>query len=309
MIEEIDAYQKAGKIVADVREEAIKMIKDGNLLLDLVEFVESETIKRGAGIAFPCNVSINEITAHYTGQVGDTTRFQRGDMVKLDLGAHIDGFIADSAITIIASSADIEDKFDTDIVNKNEEMVEASAEGLDAAIATVRDGATLGAIGKAVEEAINARGFNPVANLTGHSMEQWVLHSGVSVPNTSENNDYKIKEGDVLAIEPFATDGIGWVVDTPHTIIYRFLKDRPLRITHDKRVLTNIKENYPILPFSKRWLASDFNENRLNASMRMLSQSMAIYPYPALKEQSGCWVSQKEHTVIVEDDGCIIITE
>lgn len=309
MIEEFEAYQKAGKIVADIIKEASEMITDGTLLLDIVEFVENETIKRGAGIAFPCNVSINEITAHYTGEIGDTTIFQTGDMVKLDLGAHINGFIADSAITIIASGEDIEDKFDTDTINKNEEIIEASSEGLDAAIATVRDGATIGSIGKAIEEAINARGFNPVANLTGHSMEQWVLHSGVSVPNVAENNNHTVKEGDVLAIEPFATDGIGWVVDATNIIIYRFLKDCPLRMTHDKRVLSNIKENYPILPFSKRWLANEFNANRLNASMRMLAQSMAIYPYPALKEKSGCWVSQKEHTVIVEGDSCVVITE
>ena len=87
----IDSYIKAGKIVSDIRGEASKMIKDGTLVIDLVEYVESEILKSGAEIAFPCNVSINEIAAHYTSPANDETKFKAGDMVKLDLGAMVDG--------------------------------------------------------------------------------------------------------------------------------------------------------------------------------------------------------------------------
>ena len=305
----IESYEEAGKIVSKVRNKAIKLIKDDLLILDLVEFVECEILKAGAGIAFPVNVSVNEITAHYTSPANDETKISTGDLVKLDLGAHINGYIADSAITIMTPGKDLEEKYDTDTINKNKEMIEASANGLEAAISTVRPGVEIGKVGQAVEEAITNMGFNPVANLTGHSLEQWNLHSGLSIPNINDKSTTKLKEGDTIAIEPFATDGIGWVTDTPHTYIFRYLKDKPFRMNHTQKVLREIKANYSDLPFSIRWLSEEFNTNRLNSSMRQLSQAMAIYEYPALKEKTNCWVSQSEHTVIVEGDSCTITTK
>ncbi|MCL2687606.1 MAG: type II methionyl aminopeptidase [Methanobrevibacter sp.] len=305
----IEAYEKAGKIVSKVRNDAIKLIKDDLLILDLVEFAESEIQKLGAGIAFPCNVSVNEITAHYTSPANDETKILTGDLVKLDIGAHIDGYIADSAITIMAPGKNLEEKYDTDTINKYKELIESSDAGLEAAISTVRPGVEVGKIGAAVEEAINSYGFKPISNLAGHSLEQWNLHSGLSIPSINDKNTNKLKEGDAIAIEPFATDGVGWVIDTPHTYIFRYLKDKPFRMLHTQKILREIKANYADLPFSIRWLAKEFNVNRLNRSMRELSQASAIYPYPALKEKTDCWVSQSEHTVVVEGDGCTITTK
>jgi methionyl aminopeptidase len=305
----IESYEKAGKIVAKVKNNASKLIKDELLILDLVEFVENEIEKAGAGIAFPCNVSVNEITAHYTSPANDKTRISSGDLVKLDLGAHIDGYIADSAITVMAPGKNLEEKYDSDIINKHKELIESSNAGLEAAISTVKPEVEIGKVGAAVEEAISSYGFNPVTNLTGHSLEQWNLHSGLSIPNFNDKSTTKLKEGDVIAIEPFAADGIGWVTDTTQTYIFRFLKDKPFRMNHTQKVLKEIKANYRSLPFSIRWLTEKFNENRLNSSMRQLSQAMAIYPYPALKEKTNGWVSQSEHTVIVEGDSCTITTK
>ena len=305
----IESYEKAGQIVSKVRDAGVKLIKDDLLILDLVEFVEGEILKAGAGIAFPCNVSVNEITAHYTAPANDETKISTGDLVKLDLGAHVDGYIADSAITIIAPGKDLEEKYDSDTLNKHKELIEASDAGLEAAISTVRPGVEIGKIGQAVEEAINGFGFNPISNLAGHGLEQWNLHSGLSIPNIADNSTAKLKEGDAIAIEPFATDGVGWVTDTPHNYIFRYLKDKPFRMAHTQKVLREIKANYADLPFSIRWLTKEFNENRLNSSMRQLSQAMAIYAYPALREKTNCWVSQSEHTVIVEGDGCTITTK
>jgi methionyl aminopeptidase len=304
----IDSYEKAGKIVSKIRSKAVKLIKNDLDIIDLVKFVENEIIKNGAGIAFPCNVSINEIAAHYTSPANDESKIATGDLVKLDLGAHIDGYIADSAITIIAPGDDLEEKFDEDTLAKNQRLIDASDAGLEAAISTVRVGVEIGKIGAAVEEAVVKHGFKPIANLTGHSLEQWNLHSGLSIPSIDDKNTTKLQDGEVLAIEPFVTDGLGLVTDTHNSYIYRFLKDKPFRMTHTQKVLREIKKEHDSLPFSQRWLAKDFNENRLNASLRQLSQAMAIYPYPALKEKANCWVAQKEHTVIVEGDSCIITT-
>jgi methionyl aminopeptidase len=305
----IEYYEQAGKIVSKIRNDAIKLIKDDLLILDLVEFVESEILKAGAGIAFPCNVSVNEITAHYTSPAHDEGRIFTGDLVKLDLGAHVSGYIGDSAITIMVQGKDLEEKYDSDTINKNKELIESSNSGLEAAISTVRPGVEIAKVGGAVEEAIRGYGFKPILNLTGHSLEQWNLHSGLSIPSINDKSTGKLKEGDVIAIEPFATDGVGWVTDTPQKYVFRYLKDKPFRMSHTKKVLHEIKSNYGNLPFSIRWLCEKFNENRLNISMRQLSQAMVVYPYPALKEKTDCWVSQSEHTVFVEGDGCTIITK
>ncbi len=307
----IESYEKAGKIVSQVREDAKKIIKDGLPVLELINFVESQIIEKGAQPAFPCNVSINEVTAHYTSPPGDESFIKAGDLVKLDLGAHVDGYIADSAVSVLADGyQELEKKeYSEELVQKNLKMIDASCQALENAISTIKAGTTLEKIGKVVEDTITDFGFRPVANLTGHSMDQYILHAGLSIPNISEKNTHKLEEGDVLAIEPFATDGVGYVTDMPQTHIFRFLRDRPMRMLHAKKVLNQIKMNYKVLPFAQRWLVEDFDEKRLNASMRMLIQSRAIYPYHVLREKSGAWVSQCEHTVIVEKEGCQIITK
>ncbi|MDR0912375.1 MAG: type II methionyl aminopeptidase [Methanobrevibacter sp.] len=305
----IEDYHKAGEIVSKIRDDASKMIKEGLLVLDLVEYVENEIKNMGAEIAFPCNVSINEIAAHYTAYLNDPTEIQAGDLVKLDLGAHINGYIADTAITIMAPGDSLEDNLDEDTIEKNQKLIDASAEGLDAAIATVRDGVSLNKIGEEVEKVINSYGFNPIVNLHGHSLEQYNLHSGLSVPSNKDKNNQKIREGDVLAIEPFATDGLGFVTDTPDIYIFRFLKERPLRVLYTKKVLKTIKTNYSSLPFSYRWLNKIYPGARLFAAINQLIDIGAIYPYAALKEKTNKWISQTEHSVIVEKDGCEVFTK
>ncbi|MDR3222209.1 MAG: type II methionyl aminopeptidase [Methanobrevibacter sp.] len=303
--EVFQSYEKAGKIVSKVRNEASKLINDGLAIIELVEFVESKIIKEGGGIAFPCNVSVNEITAHYTSPPNDKNIINGGDLVKLDLGAEVNGYIADSAITIIAKGdSDLSD----DETNKNESLIEASDAALDVAISTVKAGVEVKDIGGEVEKTITGLGFSPIRNLAGHSLEQWDLHSGLSIPNVKDNRAGKLEEGDVIAIEPFVTNGVGYVVDVPAVNIFKFLKNRSFRLQYTKKVLNHIRRNYPNLPFSFRWLTEEFNSNRLNSSIKELSDSMAIYPYNILREKSGAWVAQKEHTLIVEKEGCHITT-
>ncbi len=300
----IDMYKKSGKIASKVRKDAVNYVKEDMKVLDLVEFVEGKITELGGNIAFPCNISVNEITAHYTSPAGDENIIKSGDIVKIDLGAHIDGYIADTAVSVLVGEDIPEEQRE-----KHENMILASQEGLENGISAIKAGAEIGKVGEIIEKAINDRGFNSVSNLTGHSMDQWILHAGLSMPNIKENNPHKLEEGDVLAIEPFATDGIGRVTDMNDTYIFKFLRDRPMRLLHARRALKIIKEEYMSLPFSGRWLTSHFSEHHLNAAMRMLISSRAVYPYHVLKEKSNAVVAQSEHTVIVESDGCTVITE
>ena len=307
----IDMYQKAGKIVKDVRELAVSEVHEGMKVLSLVNLIESEIKKRGGIPAFPCNISINEVTAHYTSPPGDDTLLKDGDLVKIDLGAHFEGFIADSAITVMIGSGEgpyrSGDKNYTP--EKQVELIETANHALEVAISNIRAGAELGKIGGEVEEYVKSQGFLPVANLTGHSMDRWILHSGLSIPNIKEKNHHRIEEGDVLAIEPFVTDGIGVVGDMKDTFIFRFLRDRPLRLAPARKLLDLIKLKYANLPFAQRWLNEESGVRQLNPAMRQLISSRAIYPYHVLREKSGARVAQAEHTVIVEGEGCTVITE
>lgn len=303
----IDSYIKAGKIVSKIRTDASKMIKEGCLVLDLVEYVESEILKQDAEIAFPCNVSINEIAAHYTSPANDKTVIHAGDLVKLDLGAMVNGCIADSAVTVMAEG-NIDERFTQDQINENQELIEASAAGLEAAIATVRAGVELNKIGAAVHEAINDFDFNPIFNLMGHSLEQYNLHAGISVPNYDNNDTFKLDEGQAVAIEPFATTGIGHVNDAPGHYIYSYMANKPFRMKSTQKVLTYIQNNNQYVPFSGRWITDKFGERRGGIALKQLSDAMAIYPYAPLKEKQDCFVSQKEHTLIVEKEGCTVTT-
>lgn len=303
----MESYIKSGKIVSDIRNEASKMIKDGTLVIDLVEYVENEILKTGAEIAFPCNVSINEFAAHYTSPANDKTSIHAGDMVKLDLGAMIDGYIADSAVTIIADG-NIDENYTQDEINLHEEIVEASAAGLEAAIATVKAGVEVSKIGAAVHEAISEYNLNPIFNLTGHSLEKNNLHAGISIPNYDNHDGYVLEEGQAIAIEPFATNGEGIVNDAPGHYIFSYMSNKPFRMKSTQKVLKYIQNNNPYVPFSGRWITDKFGERRGNIALKQLSDAMAIYPYSPLREKKGCFVSQKEHTVVVEKEGCIVTT-
>lgn len=309
----VEMYEKSGKIVSQVRKMAIEMVKENLKVLDLVEFVEQEIRKLGGEPAFPCNISINEITAHYTSPLHDKTVLKSNDLVKIDLGAHVDGYIADSAVTVVVGEDSSTTSADSSLGEDEKElqllMIETAQEALENAISTVKDGVSVGKIGAVVEETVNARNLKPVSNLTGHSMERWILHSGLSIPNIKEETRHKIREGDVLAIEPFVTNGVGRVTDMKDAYIFRFLRDRPLRLMQARKMLDEVGQNYRNLPFAERWLQENFKGRQFSMIMRTLISSRALYPYHVLKEKSNARVAQAEHTVIVEPDGCQIITE
>ena len=183
----MEMYKKSGQIVSKVRKMAVDYVKADMKIIDLVEYVENNIIEMGGIPAFPCNVSINEITAHYTSPPGDDSTIKRGDLVKIDLGAHVDGYIADSAVSVLVGAEDNTD-LDSSEQDLNLKMIETAQDALESAINTIKDGIEIGKVGTAIEETINHNNLNSVSNLTGHSMDRWILHSGVSVPNIKEDN-------------------------------------------------------------------------------------------------------------------------
>ncbi|NLO77197.1 MAG: type II methionyl aminopeptidase [Methanomicrobiales archaeon] len=282
-------YMEAGALAKRFRDKAAAMVVPGESILELVDTIEQAIRDEGAGIAFPLNISINEDAAHDTAGPGDERLFSEGDVVKVDLGVHIEGYVADTATTV-----DLGD---------NALLVEASRAALNAALALVRPGVTTGEMGTVIQHEIESRGFRPVANLTGHGLSHFSLHGEPMIPNISMNGGAVIKEGMVFAVEPFASSGTGMVSDSNRTLIYSQIASRGVRLPSAKRVMDQIQDRRS-LPFAKRWLTGD----KIDLALSTLKRSGVVRGYPVLHDCSGSLVSQAEHTLIVTEDGCVITT-
>lgn len=296
--ETYDKYKLAGKIAAEARTYGIGLIKPGLSLLEVANKVESKILEKGAGLAFPVNISLNEIAAHYSPRHNDSIVFKKGDVVKLDVGTHIDGYIADTAITIEVSTS------------KYEKLIESASDGLDTAINIMKPGADMSKIGKAVQEKIASYGYCPIDNLTGHSLEQYVLHAGVNVPSVPDIlNKYKPKIDDVFAIEPFTTNGAGHVVQGPGSNIYlcnKTFRSKLIRDNKAKMIYSKMAKEFKTLPFAERWANKIFENN--DTILRKLTFLGLLKHYPQLLETKKGIVAQKEHTVIITQEGCEVTT-
>ncbi len=292
---DLEFYQKAGRIAVDVMDEGLARVEEGTKLLDVANFVEDLIREKGGHPAFPCNISLNDVAAHYSPQAWDDSTFKKGDLVKLDLGVHVEGYIAD----IAKSKA---------VGRRPNKLMRASENALKKAIEMIRPGVKTNEIGTVIEDTIKNAGFLPVSNLTGHVLSRWNLHGGALIPNVRTRHGDEIMEGDVIALEPFATDGLGRVVDENEAIIFKYLGDRPLRMREARDILAHVKANYGSLPFAERWVSDLVPKFKLNQALRQLVYSKALYAYHILREKERGLVSQAEHTVIVTKDGCEIIT-
>jgi methionyl aminopeptidase len=292
-------YKKAGAIASKSRDYGNRLIKSNEKILDVANKVEEKILELGGELAFPVNISINKGAAHYSPRHDTELIFQKGDVVKLDVGAHIDGYIADTAVT-----KEIE-------TNTYDKMINASSDALDEAIKNIRPDINLADIGKKIEHVIMSYGYKPISNLSGHSLQRYVLHSGISVPNISGGiSNEKPKIDDVLAIEPFATDGEGRVISGSGSNIYlckESLRSKIIRDNKSKIIFRKIFTRFKTLPFAERWCLK-FIPNGTDIILKKLCFLGLIKQYPQLIEVKNGMVTQKEHTVILVEDGCEVIT-
>ena len=172
---QVECYVKAGKIAKQVRENARSYVKKGMKLLEVAEKIEGEIKELGGEWAFPVNLSLNEIAAHYTPTADDETVAE--GLLKIDLGVSFNGCIADCAFSLDLS----EDGRYKDIIEMNEKVLEK-------AIGVLDSDSVVGDIGTEIEK--NVSGFKIVRNLSGHSLGENQIHSGLTIPNYK--NDHPI---------------------------------------------------------------------------------------------------------------------
>lgn len=261
--------------------------------LSLADSIESLIMSRGAECAFPVNIGVNSVAAHYTPSRTDDVKLKVGDIVKIDLGAHVSGYPADTSVTVELGT------------RNNQQLISCTEDALRTAIEMVAPGTNTSAVGEAVERVIRSAGFKPVENLTGHSMERYDLHAGVSIPNIKTRESDMIEEGMILAIEPFSTTGKGKVKGAARGNIYRVVRER--RATAEiMSMFSKIRSRFGSLPFASRW-CDDMDSNSQQLLAKMLRMGM-VMNYPVLVEVADGLVAQSEHSMLVTKTGCIVLT-
>jgi methionyl aminopeptidase len=294
----LQKYRRAGKIAAETREYIKRTVSEGMLIIELCEKSEKLIKEKGGELAFPCNVSVNEIAAHYTSPPNDSRTIPDNSIVKLDIGAHIDGYIADTAVTVCFNS-----QYDI--------LVRTAKEALETAINMIRPGLPISAFGAKIQKTIEMRGCKPISNLTGHQLGHYLIHAGKSLPNVSHFSTAKIDLGEIYAIEPFVTvpEAAGKIEYGREAHIFRFLKRKSLKNEYAKQLLDHIFKNFRTLPFTERWLEDVVPSNQYKAAFTELLDKKTLMPYPVFVEASEKPVAQAEHTVIVTKDGCNVLSQ
>ncbi|MBT4650984.1 type II methionyl aminopeptidase [Candidatus Woesearchaeota archaeon] len=282
--ETIQKHIQAGKIAAEALHYGKSLIEPGAKVIEILDKIEEKIHQLGGQLAFPAQISLNEFAAHSCSDLNDAT-ILKDQVIKLDVGAHIDGYIADNALTI-------------DLSGKHEDLVKASREALNNALKMIRPGVALGEIGKVIHETITSYGFSPVKNLSGHGLGHYNIHTSPSIPNFNNNNERILKEGDVIAIEPFASTGAGIVQESSPATVFTLLNEQGIRDPITRNILKEIR-TYKGLPFAKRWLEKKFTTPKTNFALRQLSAKDCIVHHPPLFDQARGMISQAEHTVIV----------
>ncbi len=296
----VEKLIKAGRIAERVREEAARLVRPGETARSICEKLEEYTRELGGEPAFPCNFSVNHVAAHYTPALGSDVTLKGDEVVKVDVGVHVDGYIADTAVTV-------------DLSGRYEKLLEASRAGLEAAMRTVRPGVSLLELGRRIEAAVKSHGYKVIRNLTGHTIDRYTIHAGLSIPNYPDRSAaiFRLRPGMVVAIEPFATNGRGLITETRQVTIYAYTGKTPRRAaltSEEARLLEEVKKRFHTLPFTPRWLEGAWDGEKLDSMLKRMASRGVLHAYPVLVEAGRGMVSQFEHTFIILKDNVIVTT-
>ncbi len=283
-------WEKAGNIAQQSLLFGKKLVKPGVTLLSVAHQIEEKIKQLGGHPAFPVNISLDSGAAHFSPKFNDPQTFAGTEVVKLDVGVSVNGAIGDNALTI-------------DLSGNNAKLVKASMDAVAAVEKILKAGVTIGEIGHAIESIIQDAGFIPIKNLSGHSLEPYELHAGITIPNIDTGDDRYLEAGTYLAVEPFATTGLGEVLEASHPQIFCLEKTAKARTPFARNIIQHCQQ-YNGLPFAKRWLPQLGLELGLK---EILNNNSCIF-YRPLVEKAGGLVSQHEHTFLIKDKKAIRLT-
>lgn len=289
--EAFDNYIKAGNIIVETEKAIRQKLRPGMKILEIAEFIENSIREKGGQPAFPVNISINEIAAHYTPVYNDEKIIEKGDLVKIDVGAHVDGYIADRAFTYCSEES---------------ELINCVEKALDDAIKIIRSGLSISEIGTVIEESVKGKGLGLIINLTGHALGRFKFHGAYSIPMIKNDVNRVLRDGEVIALEPFVLESNGHVKEAESSVeIYRYLQDRPVRLQEARIILGMAREEFGTLPFARRWLIKKLSPVRVSLALNQLQAVNAIEKFPVLREIQNRPIAQAEHTIIVRKDSIV----
>ncbi len=294
-----DNYVKAGKIASQVREYARAQDHTGRSLSEICNDIEQEIFKNGGEPAFPVNVSLNDIAAHYTAVPNDPIIVKNTDVLKIDVGVHIDGYIADTAVTV---------SYDT----KYQNLIDIAERALDEAIAISRSNTRVSEIGRIIEKTITKYGCKPIQNLSGHSLERYTIHAGKSIPNIwTIGHSFNLSVNNVYAIEPFVTtnDGQGVVYEGKIKNIFSIGSRKRTKEQKTDEFLEYLWNKFKTLPFALRWIVNEYEEKEALYLLEILVKKKNVHAYPILVEGANRIVVQAEHTIIPQESNTLTITK
>jgi len=291
----LESFRKAGRIAAECREWAKENIRPGVTIRSVLETVESKIRERGAAPGFPAQSSRNSVAAHYCSSPADDQRYEEGDCVKVDIGVHVDGYVADTAASVDLSAD-----------RRWTPLIESARNALGAAILAVRDGVPVGDVGAAIERTIVKAGFQPVRNLTGHGLGRWKVHTAPQIPNYAERGGGSLKQGMVFAIEPFASTGRGYIREAGKAEVFMLVRPPSKAKGLDRGVLDAI-ESWRGLPIARRYF-THLDQVAVEDTLGKLTRQGSLVRYPPLVEDDGVMVAQYEHSIYLGPEGVEVLT-
>jgi methionyl aminopeptidase len=292
-----EQYKTSGRITNEVRALVPQRVKPGATFLEVCDFVSQEVESRGGRLAFPTGIGVNQVTAHYAPPEGDESVFREEDLVKVDFGVHVDGYVTDTSVTVTLNP----------YYNL---LLEASQRALEAAVAAARHETRPGELGRVIHREAARFGFKTIENLTGHTVDRYVVHAGKSIPNLYMAGTQELRKGDVCAVEPFLTfdSAAGYVVDAPTKTIFSIVARKKTGTPEPDAFAERVWAERKTLPFTPRWYSAEYGREKLDGVLAKLLAKKILRAYPTLVEASGSPVAQFEHTLALDEGGLVLLT-
>ncbi|KAI7786477.1 methionine type metalloexopeptidase [Diaporthe eres] len=303
-------YRHGAETHRQVRQWAQKWIQPGMGLTEIANGIEDSVralvghsgLEEGdaivAGMGFPTGLNLNDIAAHYSPNAINNKVFGQDDVMKIDIGVHVNGRIVDSAFTMA---------FD----HKYDNLLDAVKAATNTGVKEAGIDARLGEIGGAIQETMESYEIEldgktypikSIRNLNGHTIHHYSIHGDKSVPIVKTEDQTKMEEGDVFAIETFGSTGNGYVRDQGEVSHYALMADAPkvdLRLSSARSLLNTIKKNFGTLPFCRRYL-DRIGCDKYLLGLNNLVNTGIVQDYPPIVDKKGSYTAQFEHTILIK---------
>ncbi|CAN3356917.1 methionine aminopeptidase 2 [Diutina catenulata] len=310
-------FRKGAEIHRRVRLKAQTSVRPGMAMTEIADLIENATRQYAgsvapleAGIGFPTGLSVNHVAAHYTPNTGDKTVLQKDDIMKVDIGVHVNGRICDSAFTMT---------FNED--EKYKPLMDAVREATYTGIKEAGIDVRLNDIGEAIQEVMESYEMEEngkllpvkcIKNLNGHSIGDYTIHSGKTVPIVANGDMTKMAEGETYAIETFGSTGRGYVIpegECSHYAVHDNVQGVRLPTQSAKDLLKKIQDTFGTLPWCRRYLERETKEEKYLLGLNQLVRAGVVEDYPPLVDDIGAYTAQFEHTILLHPHKKEVVTK